>query len=269
MKCPSPQILLLAVVLALVSGRATASEAQGPADVELLSAVTAVGEEPVLAGILIRLAPGWKTYWRNPGDSGIAPTLDSSGSENLAAMELLWPAPTRFDLAGETIFGYEKEIVLPLLLRAADPEKRIHLKLALDYAVCSTLCVPLSTKLELDIPAGRTSDSENAMLLRRALSRVPVAPREPEAIDLSFEPGLKPHLRIRCGECASSDGPPELIVDGPSGIWFGRPEVRKAGKAILYAVPVEIEPGFSLAGEKVRLIFAASSGAIEVERQLP
>ena len=59
------------------------------------------------AGIEIRLDPGWKTYWRYPGDSGVPPTLDFAGSENVKSVTALWPAPQRFaDGAGGHSIGY-------------------------------------------------------------------------------------------------------------------------------------------------------------------
>ena len=67
------------------------------------------------AGIEIRLDPGWKTYWRYPGDSGVPPTLDFAGSENVKSVTVLWPAPTRFaDGAGGHSIGYHGDVVLPL-----------------------------------------------------------------------------------------------------------------------------------------------------------
>src|SRR6516165_5175291 len=44
----------------------------------------------------IRLAPGWRTYWRDPGDSGAPPMIDFSGSQNVKTVNVLWPAPQRF-----------------------------------------------------------------------------------------------------------------------------------------------------------------------------
>ena len=52
------------------------------------------------AGIEIKLAEGWKTYWRSPGDAGIPPTFDWSKSQNLGSIAVLWPAPSRFDDEG-------------------------------------------------------------------------------------------------------------------------------------------------------------------------
>src|SRR6187200_1759348 len=69
----------------------------------------------LLGGIAFQLQSGWKTYWRNPGDSGVPPRFDFSKSDNVEAVTILWPAPTRFpDGAGGTSLGYQKQVVLPL-----------------------------------------------------------------------------------------------------------------------------------------------------------
>src|SRR4051794_41208621 len=63
----------------------------------------------LLGGIAFKLQPGWHTYWRNPGDSGVPPRFDFTKSENIEAVTGLWPAPTKFaDGAGGGSPGYQK-----------------------------------------------------------------------------------------------------------------------------------------------------------------
>src|SRR5438067_6610655 len=68
----------------------------------------------LLGGIAFQLQPGWKTYWRNPGDSGVPPRFDFSKSENIEAVTVLWPAPMKFDdgPAGHSL-GASEQIVPP------------------------------------------------------------------------------------------------------------------------------------------------------------
>src|SRR5215468_6275898 len=77
----------------------------------------------LLGGIAFQLQPGWKTYWRTPGDSGVPPRFDFSKSDNVEAVTVLWPAPTRFDdgASGYSV-GYHDQVVLPLRIvaKAAD-----------------------------------------------------------------------------------------------------------------------------------------------------
>src|SRR5947207_12460610 len=98
----------------------------------------------LLGGIAIQLEPGWKTYWRTPGDSGVPPRFDFSKSDNVEAVTVLWPAPKKFDDgAGGTSLGYKQQVVLPLRIVAKSADKPVILRAAINYAVCDKLCVPV------------------------------------------------------------------------------------------------------------------------------
>lgn len=108
------------------------------------------------AGAEIRLSPGYKTYWRSPGDSGVPPQFNWSGSRNLASIEVRWPAPIRFADGGGSSIGYAEEVIFPLLVRPQDPARPVLLSLALDYAVCEKLCIPAQGSASLEIGPERT-----------------------------------------------------------------------------------------------------------------
>src|SRR5258707_6411603 len=89
----------------------------------------------LLGGIAIRLQPGWHTYWRTPGDSGVPPRFDFSKSENVEAVTVLWPAPTKFDDgAGGTSFGYKQPGVLSLRIDGKRADKPVTLPAAINTA---------------------------------------------------------------------------------------------------------------------------------------
>jgi DsbC/DsbD-like thiol-disulfide interchange protein len=67
-----------------------------------------------MAAVELQLAPGWKTYWRSPGDAGIPPSFDWSGSENVKSVRLHWPAPEVFEANGMQTIGYHERLVLPV-----------------------------------------------------------------------------------------------------------------------------------------------------------
>lgn len=100
-----------------------------------------------LAGLVIDLAPEWKTYWRSPGAAGVPPSFDWSGSENLASAEVLWPRPQFFESFGIETLGYDRRVVFPLRLVPADPAKPIGLRLELSFGVCREICVLEETAL--------------------------------------------------------------------------------------------------------------------------
>jgi DsbC/DsbD-like thiol-disulfide interchange protein len=104
----------------------------------------------LLGGIAFQLQPGWKTYWRTPGDSGVPPRFDFSKSENVEAVTVLWPAPLKFDDgAGGHSLGYHDQIVLPLRIVAKNTDKPVTLRADINYAVCEKICIPVEANAEL------------------------------------------------------------------------------------------------------------------------
>jgi len=125
----------------------------------------------LLGGIAFQLQPGWKTYWRTPGDSGVPPRFDFSKSENIEAVTILWPAPTEFDDgAGGHSLGYHDQIVLPLRIVAKNADKPVTLRAAVNYAVCEKLCIPVDAEPELAFTS--VASTEDSALFA-ALDTVP------------------------------------------------------------------------------------------------
>ena len=125
----------------------------------------------LLGGIAFQLEPGWKTYWRNPGDSGVPPRFDFSKSENIEAVTVLWPAPRKFDDgAGGHSLGYRDQIVLPLRIVAKHADKPVTLRADIDYAVCEKICIPVQAFAEL--PFTSVASTEDSTLFA-ALDTVP------------------------------------------------------------------------------------------------
>jgi DsbC/DsbD-like thiol-disulfide interchange protein len=125
----------------------------------------------LMGGIAFQLEPGWKTYWRTPGDSGVPPRFDFSKSENIEAVTVLWPAPMKFDDgAGGYSLGYRTQVVLPLRIVAKSADKPVTLRADINYAVCEKLCIPVEASAELAI-ASVASTEDSALFA--ALDTVP------------------------------------------------------------------------------------------------
>src|ERR1700726_4205951 len=125
----------------------------------------------LLGGIGFQLQPGWKTYWRSPGDSGVPPRFDFSKSENIEAVTVMWPAPTKFDDgAGGHSLGYHDQILLPLRIVEKNADKPVTLRADINYAVCENLCIPVEANAE--IPIASAASTEDSALFA-ALDTVP------------------------------------------------------------------------------------------------
>jgi DsbC/DsbD-like thiol-disulfide interchange protein len=184
--------------------------------IRLIAGANTSGAARLRAGIEITLQPGWKTYWRYPGDSGVPPRFDFSGSKNVARAQVLYPAPHLFaDEAGNSL-GYKDSVVFPVLVSPALPGKPVHLRLKLDYAVCEKLCIPAEGRAELTLAGG---DSAHDAALTAAEARVP-QPVTPAAAGLSVRrvnDGLKPLIAVDLA--AGADKPVAIFVEGPTAEW--------------------------------------------------
>ena len=196
-------VLCLATAIS-VSSFACAASAQdaSPWHSDLHSAVRLLAGSRsgavLLGGIAFQLQPGWKTYWRTPGDSGVPPRFDFSKSENVEAVTVLWPAPLRFnDGAGGNSFGYHNNTVLPLRIVLKSADKPVTLRAEISYAVCEKLCIPVDASTELAFTS--VASTEDSALFA-ALETVP----KPASV------GDPNPLTIRD---VKRDGPTQVTVD--------------------------------------------------------
>ena len=198
----------------------------------IVSAVDGVGDRSRVAlGLEFRMRPGWKIYWRSPGDAGFPPRIDWAGSTNLSAARISWPLPQRFSIFGLESLGYTDHVVLPLEVELAEPGKPLDLNAEVSYLTCAETCVPQQAHLALHLPASPAKASEQANLLARYAQQVPGdGARQGLAIEsVTMAPGgddsVKITVRARAREPFVA---PDMIVEGPEGGFFSRPQVALA-----------------------------------------
>ena len=172
----------------------------------------------VLGGIAFRLQPGWKTYWRTPGDSGVPPRFDFSKSDNVEAVTVLWPAPMKFDDgAGGQSIGYKQQVVLPLRIVAKAADKPVTLRAEIHYAVCDKLCIPVEASAELAF-ASVASTEDGA--LSAALDAAPNPANIGDNIPLSIRDVKRDgKANVLVDVIAPEAKKLELFVEGPTPDW--------------------------------------------------
>lgn len=197
-------------------------------ELRLIAGVDAVGDlAEIPAGLAMRLAPGWKTYWRSPGDAGYPVSVDWAGSRNLASVDFAWPAPHRFTLFGLDTFGYADEVVFPLALRPERPGEPVGVVARVSYLICKEVCIPGEARLSLDLPSGTAQPSAELQAIDRFASQVP---DDGSSHGLALEQAVAADA-LRLDLTVRSDFPlqaPDAIVEGPPGLHFAAPEVRLA-----------------------------------------
>ncbi len=211
------------------------------------------------SGVYITMQKGWKTYWRVPGDGGVPPSFDWSGSENVATTNVMMPLPHRFtDENGEGI-GYKTEVVFPVDVKPQDPSKPVMLDLKIFYAVCNDICVPVQAQVKVGIDAGTVSAADK-FRLRVARASVPV---EPDADRLAVtslrqvEMGGKFALEVSL-KGIRSPADADIFVEAAGNSYFRKPElVSQSGDVGTWRIAVDsYGDAVSLAGKSIRLTIA-------------
>lgn len=228
------------------------------------------------AGIEIRLDPGWHTYWRYPGDSGVPPTFDFVGSENVKSVTLLWPAPERFDdgVGGHAI-GYRGDVVFPLRITARDATKPSSLHLTLGYAFCKDVCFPAEANLDLSL-TGERSAEESALVAAEA--RVPRRARLGAGVGFAIRSVSREeddgHARVIVEVIAPEGMPVDLFAEGPTPNWaLPLPEpidpADRVAQVRRFTVDlVGLPPNANADGATLTFTAVSSDDAIEVDAHL-
>ena len=137
--------------LALMTSLAALGPAQATTQDDVLSAALVPGWQTPsgshMAAVNLTLAPGWKTYWRSPGDAGIPPSFNWSGSQNVGSVRIHWPAPSVFHSNGMQSIGYHDHLLLPVEVKPLDPSLPVVLSLKMELGVCDEICLPATVML--------------------------------------------------------------------------------------------------------------------------
>ena len=248
-------LAVLGASMVLFGGIQLAAAASSPwartdqSAVRLISPLGGFGEaKTIRLGLQFRLKPGWKIYWRSPGDAGVPPEIDWKGSRNLENATIRWPLPERFNIFGLTTMVYGREVVLPLDLRVKASGAELALRARVTYLVCEKICIPYEARLTLDLSPGvGTAAPRHAAVIERYSRQVPrrivsdAAARAPFSVVrarlLKDKAGVNLEVLAR-----SRDGfaVPDLLVEGPRPFLFGRLrlELSEDNRVALFRAPV-------------------------------
>jgi DsbC/DsbD-like thiol-disulfide interchange protein len=201
------------------------------------------------AGIDVVLEEGWKTYWRVPGEAGIPPSFDWTGSKNAKSIEVLWPVPHRFnDVAGEAI-GYKGRVVFPVRVMA-ESGAAPQLQLSMFFGVCKEICIP--ARYSGTLTPGQALP-EDLSLIQTYLARVPE--RRSFVASARISDGA---LRLAFAGEAPAD--PDLFVESDTLAYFRAPRASGDG----YALPIDgLKDPLALRGKTLRVTLVAGDRRLE------
>ena len=169
-----------------------AAEERSPVQAELIADTAGiVPGKPFTVGLHLQIAPGWHTYWQNPGDSGLPVSVTWQLPAGWKAGPLQWPLPKKNLEEGEMItYGYEGEVLLLAeLTPPADlpPSQTVTLQASANWLACEKTCVPGNAALTLMLPASAAAEPANAALFSRFRSLLPQS--GPLPFRIRWEPG--------------------------------------------------------------------------------
>ena len=269
--------VILAALLMLISPSLSATSEwfnHNHGAVRLISANAGSGNgQTIDLGLQFRMRPGWKIYWRSPGDAGFPPQISWIGSTNFAGATILWPAPRRFSVLGLETLGYKKEVVFPIKAELFERDKAVKLSARVRFLTCDDICVPYETILKLMLPAGRDLATPESGTIAAWEAKVPKdVTKKDVSASLAIEDvaiagtGANQALIVRvAGRDALKK--PDLFVEGPVGYSFKKPEVQIASivNEALMRIDFQVPktPNATLTGETVTLTLVDGDRAIE------
>jgi DsbC/DsbD-like thiol-disulfide interchange protein len=213
-----------------------------------------------LAFVEVELAPGWKTYWRTPGDAGgLPPSFDWSQSSNLAEATVLYPTPQRLtDKSGDTI-GYKGHIFFPVEVRPKDAANPVELKLTMQYGICKDICVPVEATLDIVIAPDASDPAPQSAV--EALERVPrpegrLKPGDPRLVSAKVNLASTSPRIVLEAKFPGAGGPSDIFLEAPENLYVPLPTKAQGGGDGVEVFDVDLTAGADVAALKGKTITA-------------
>ena len=219
-----------------------------------------------MAAVELQLAPGWKTYWRSPGDAGIPPSFDWSGSTNVKYVRLHWPAPEVFDANGMQTIGYHGSLVLPVEITPEDPSRPVRLSLVMALGVCDEICLPATLELTSELASPGAPDASIKAALRARAETASEAGVTGVTCQVDpIDDGLRVTARVRLPD----PGRPEVVAfeTADREVWVAEAVTQRQGGELVSTtdlVPPNGAP-FALDRSGITMTILAAGGAVEVK----
>jgi thiol:disulfide interchange protein DsbD len=174
-------IALITPIFLITAGLISVPAAANPVradhiEVEMIPATTSVEAGGTLT-LALRLTADehWHTYWKNPGDSGLATQIDWTLPEGFEAGPIQWPAPARIDVGPLANYGYDGEVLLLTDIRVPDNAPGlVPIRAKASWLVCEEICIPGDANFTLYLPAGpATPDPQWAVRIEQTRAVLP------------------------------------------------------------------------------------------------
>jgi DsbC/DsbD-like thiol-disulfide interchange protein len=259
-------VLGLLLALAAPSAASAAStdwiDEEG-ARIRLVAAEPAPDASEIRAALVVELKPGWKTYWRDPGGSGVPPQISFDPSSGVAGFTLSYPAPDRVADGQSVWAGYKHPVAFPLTLKLAKAGAG-NIKASAFLGICEEICIPVQVEFALNVPVAIGSTSDQA-LVQAAFDALPKDANASFGLtNLAYQPKA---LEIEVA-APLADAPPELFIAADRFL-FGVPKLTASLKdKSRYIVPIIFAPKTAKI-EDTEVYYTIKSGGMAVSGSVP
>lgn len=218
-----------------------------------------------MAALRLTLAPGWKTYWRTPGDAGIPPLFDWGGARNTRGVDISWPAPHVFWQEGMRSIGYKGEVILPLRVQLKNGTRDARLGGVIDIGICKDVCLPHRVRVSAELKADQKRPDP---AIAAALADVPYGAEDAgvSAVACRLTPrsdgmGLRVAIDMPPGT-----GTEETVIEAADpNLWIADPETSWQGGQLVAETRVMHMSGGAFALDRSSLRITILGGKLPVE----
>src|SRR5438477_512942 len=235
-------IVYLSILVLAPHGKSQSYQGKELVKAELLADTDAVVPgKPFTIGLLLRMAPGWHTYWKFSGDAGLTTEINWNLPAGWKASEIQWPIPLKTNDPGDIqTYGYQDEV---LLMQQITPSAKIDnssVKLSADasWLVCERICIPGSAKLDVDLPIASASSHANQGLFARWRRLLPQ--NLPETAKANWS-RIGSDLRLSITTAALANYPTAgFFPSPPNNTAVGHPTIEsRSGNEITFHIPIQ------------------------------
>jgi DsbC/DsbD-like thiol-disulfide interchange protein len=216
----------------------------------------------VRAALQIEPHPGWITYWREPGESGIPPQITLAADRKAVLEKVAYPVPKPIALGDIREIGYDAPVSLPLDFRANGDSQ---LDITAFIGVCKDICIPFQANLSVGLPPAGATEGADAAIIAAANGSVPAAPSADFAVQshsLSADgKALSLHLTVP----EDGDAIPQVYVTGPSGyVFFKQAGASRTGRDVATTITIgKLPKSYTVKGKSWSILVVDGQRAME------
>jgi suppressor for copper-sensitivity B len=270
---------LVFILLPLQAGAVSGNwQRDGEVDARLISSLEGVGTKSTIPlGLEVHMGPGWHTYWRSPGATGLPPDIDWSGSlsdqGNLKSAAMLFPLPKRYNEQGMDTIGYQSRVVFPIDAELRRPGRALDIDATVHLLACNDICVPKTFNLKLTVPHDSAIEGPEADILNPARLLVPGSDQQSTGLSVTGIANTGKNLIFAIASTAPLTGP-DLLIESQPEIGFSAPEWKVSPKSPLagtFTVKL-LDPKkdlAKLADTPLTLTLIDGSRAVEIASAIP